>query len=109
MSYCTARSTAPIRAGGCTSACASGRYRTSPSDAILNLRVAWEHQEAPIEAFVYFLDELGLASGDFVVANPESLPAQIDDWFPFMSASELRAFGALAVFRYRRQGQPITQ
>ena len=81
----------------------------TPSDAILNLRVAWEHQEAPIEAFVYFLDELGLAAGDFVIANPESLPAQIDDWFPFMSANELRAFGALAVFRYRRQGQPITQ
>ena len=73
----------------------------TPSDAILNLRVAWEHQEAPIEAFVYFLDELGLVSGDFVIANPESLPAQIADWFPFMSANELRAFGALAVFRYR--------
>ena len=73
----------------------------TPSDAILNLRVAWEHQEAPIEAFVYFLDELGLVSGDFVIANPESLPAQIVDWFPFMSANELRAFGALAVFRYR--------
>ena len=79
------------------------------SDAILNLRVAWEHQEAPIEAFVYFLDELGLAAGDFVVANPESLPPQIDDWFPFMSANELRAFGALAVFRSQRQGQSVTQ
>ena len=28
---------------------------------------------------------------------------------PFMSAHELRAFSALAVFRYRRQGQQIAQ
>ena len=74
----------------------------TPSDAILNLRVAWEHQEAPIEAFVYFLDELGLASGDFAIVNPELLPAQIDDWFPFMSANELRTFGTVAVFRLQR-------
>ena len=71
-----------------------------PTDNILNLRVAWEHQEAPIEAFVYFLDELGLAPGDFVIASPDSLPDEIDDWFPFLSANELEAFGAVAIFRY---------
>ena len=29
------------------------------------------------------------------------MPAEIDDWFPFLSANELGAFGALTVFRYR--------
>ena len=74
----------------------------TPPDPLLNLRVAWEHVEPPFEAFTYFLDELGLPAGDFVITDPESLPAQLDDWFPFLSANELHAFGAVAVFRYRR-------
>lgn len=73
----------------------------TPADSLVNLRVAWEHVEAPFEAFVYFLDELGLAPGDFVITDPNSLSAHIDDWFPFLSANELHAFGAIAVFRYR--------
>ena len=73
-----------------------------PTDALLNLRVAWEHLEAPFEAFVYFLDEIGIAPGDFVITDPTGLPAEIDDWFPFLSANELRAFGVVAVFRYRQ-------
>ena len=71
-----------------------------PADAILNLRVAWEHVEAPFEAFVYFLDELGLAPEDFVITDTAKLPAEIADWFPFLSANELDAFGAIAIFRY---------
>ena len=58
--------------------------------------------EAPFEAFVYFLDEVGLAPGDFVITDPESLAARVDDWFPFLSANELHAFGAIAVFRYQK-------
>ena len=73
-----------------------------PTDALLNLRVAWEHLEAPFEAFVYFLDEIGIAPGDFVITDPTGLPAEIDDWFPFLSANELGAFGVVAVFRYRQ-------
>ena len=73
----------------------------APAETFVNLRVAWEHLEAPFEAFAYFLDEIGIAPGDFVIADPKSLPAQIDDWFPFLSANELRAFGAVAVFRYQ--------
>ena len=71
------------------------------AETLVNLRVAWEHVEAPFEAFVYFLDEIGVAPGDFVITNPTTLPAEIDDWFPFLSANELGAFGAVAVFRYR--------
>ena len=71
------------------------------AETLINLRVAWEHVEAPFEAFVYFLDEIGVAPGDFVIANPTALPAEIDDWFPFLSANELGAFSAVAVFRYR--------
>ena len=73
----------------------------APAETLINLRVAWEHVEAPFEAFVYFLDEIGLAPGDFVLADPTTLPAEFDDWFPFLSANELGAFGAVAVFRYR--------
>ena len=72
-----------------------------PADALINLRVAWEHVEAPFETFVYFLDEIGVTPGDFVITDPKTLPAEIDDWFPFLSANELGAFGAVAVFRYR--------
>ena len=74
----------------------------APAESLLNLRVAWEHLEAPFEAFVYFLDELGFPPGDFVITDPARLPPEIDDWFPFLSANELRAFGAIAVFRFRQ-------
>ena len=71
------------------------------AETLVNLRVAWEHVEAPFEAFVYFLDEIGVAPGDFVITDPAALPAEFDDWFPFLSANELGAFGAVAVFRYQ--------
>ena len=74
----------------------------APVESLLNLRVAWEHLEPPFEAFTYFLDEIGFPPGDFVITDPGSLPAEIADWFPFLSANELRVFGAIAVFRYRR-------
>ena len=73
----------------------------APAETLINLRVAWEHLEAPFEAFVYFLDEIGVAPGDFVIADPTTLPAEIGDWFPFLSANELGAFGVLAIFRYQ--------
>ena len=73
----------------------------APAETLVNLRVAWEHVEAPFEAFVHFLDEIGVAPGDFVITDPSTLPAEIDDWFPFLSANELGAFGAVAVFRYQ--------
>ena len=73
----------------------------TPADSLVNLRVAWEHVEAPFEAFVYFLDELGFPPGDFVIPDPEALPPEVHDWFPFLSANELGAFGAVAVFRYQ--------
>ena len=73
----------------------------APAETLVNLRVAWQHMEAPFEAFVYFLDEIGVAPGDFVITDPTTLPAEIDDWFPFLSANELGAFGAVAVFRYQ--------
>ena len=73
----------------------------APVETLINLRVAWDHLEAPFEAFVYFLDEIGIAPGDFVIPDPTALPAEIDDWFPFLSANELGAFGAVAVFRYQ--------
>ena len=72
----------------------------TPAGALLNLRVAWEHLEPPFETFTYFLDELGFPPGDFVIADPGALPAEIADWFPFLSANELRVFGAVAVFRF---------
>ena len=73
----------------------------TPPGSLLNLRVAWEHVEAPIEAFVYFLDGIGLPPGDIVIAEPAALAAEIGDWFPFLAANELKAFGAIAIFRYR--------
>ena len=74
----------------------------TPAENLINLRVAWEHVEAPFEAFVYFLDELGVRTRGLRDHGPgRSLSAQVDDWFPFLSANELGAFGAVAVFRYR--------
>ncbi len=52
---------------------------------------------------------IGVAPGDFVIADPASLPPEIDEWFPFLSANELGAFGAVAVFRYRPAPMKLEQ
>ncbi len=68
-------------------------------DKILNVRVLGEHQNGPLEAFVYFLDEIGIEKRHFVIPDTRSLPDHIYEWFPLLNHQTLDKYQSLIVFR----------
>lgn len=85
------------------------RYLHSAAPAnlrTLNVRVLGEHQDGPLEALVYFLDELGLTHGDFVIKATARLDPHIRAWFPDLAQDTLSVFRCLVVFRTRLPGRP---
>lgn len=66
---------------------------------MLNVRVVGEHQEGPLEAFVFFLDEIGLARGDFVIQNADRLHPLVYRWFPLLNQQMLAQYKSVIVFR----------
>jgi hypothetical protein len=68
-------------------------------DKMLNVRVLGEHQNGPVEAFVYFMDEIGGEKRDFVIPDTRSLPGHIYAWFPLLNRQTLIKYRSLVVFR----------
>jgi hypothetical protein len=66
---------------------------------MLNLWVLGEHQDGPVESFVYFMDEIGVKKGHFVIPDTLSLPDHIYEWFPLLNRQTLRKYQSLIVFR----------
>lgn len=56
---------------------------------MINVNVLGSHQDGALEAFLAFLDEVGIAHGDFVIADTSALHPAIYDWF----ATLTRRFG----------------
>lgn len=69
------------------------------TDRAVNLRILGEHQDGPLEAFVYFLDEAGIAPGDFALADPGALPPLIQIWFRLLWHETIGRYHAVLVFR----------
>lgn len=67
-----------------------------------NVRVLQEHQEGSVEALVYFLAEIGIHRGDFVIRDSKAVHPLINDWFDLLGVM-LENFDALMVFRNRPQ------
>jgi len=65
---------------------------------MLNLRVLGERQTASLEAFVHFLERIGLEYGDFVVRNPRRLPERVREWFSLLQPV-LDDFRTVVVYR----------
>lgn len=83
-----------------------GRLKMEPPTGdegiMLNIRITREHMEGPIEAFIYFLDELKFTvngSGDIVVTDTASVANRFRDWFPFLATNELDPYAALVIMR----------
>lgn len=79
---------------------------------MMNARVLGEHQDGPLEALVYFLDELGLTHGDFVITATDRLDWHVRVWFPELEQYTLSVFHCLVVFRTRlpaRPGRPAVE
>lgn len=70
-------------------------------EKLLNVRVLGEHQNGPLEAFVYFMDDIGVEERDFVIPDTRTLPFPIYEWFPLLNRQTLGRYRALVVFRMR--------
>jgi len=66
---------------------------------MLNVRVLGEHQNGPLEAFVYFLDEIGIEKKHFVIPNTDSLHPRICELFQLLNRQTLEKYRSLIVFR----------
>ena len=68
-------------------------------ERMLNVRVLGEHQNGPLEAFVYFLDEIGIEKKHFVIPNTNSLHPRIYEFFQSLNRQTLEKYRSLIVFR----------
>ena len=68
-------------------------------ERMLNVRVLGEHQNGPVEAFVYFLDEIGIVKKHFVIPNTNSLHPRIYELFQMLNQETLEKYRSLIVFR----------
>jgi hypothetical protein len=66
---------------------------------MLNVRVLEEHQNGPVEAFVYFLDEIGIEKKHFVIPNTNSLHPRIYELFQMLNRQTLKKYRSLVIFR----------
>jgi hypothetical protein len=66
---------------------------------MLNVRVLDEHQNGPVEAFVHFLDEIGIDKKNFVIPNNNALHPRIYEWFQRLNQETLETYRSLIVFR----------
>lgn len=63
-----------------------------------NVRVVGTAQHQPTRAFVFFLEALGMARDDFVIADTDAVPDTVRRWFPSFDQQILRRFSTLLVF-----------
>jgi hypothetical protein len=68
-------------------------------DRMLNVQVLGEHQNGPLEAFVYFLDEIGINKKSFVITDTSALHPRIAELFPVLNRQTLEKYSSLIVFR----------
>jgi hypothetical protein len=68
-------------------------------ERMLNVRVLSEHQNGPVEAFVYFLDEIGIIKKHFVIPDTNSLHPRIYELFQMLNQETLEKYRSLIVFR----------
>ena len=68
-------------------------------EQMLNVRILGEHQNGPVEAFVYFLDEIGIEKKHFVIPNTNSLHPRIYELFQVLNRQTLEKYRSLVVFR----------
>ena len=71
----------------------------SLKEQMLNVQVLGEHQNGPLEAFVYFLDEIGIEKKNFVIPDTSALHPHIYELFQLLKLQTLEKYCSLIVFR----------
>lgn len=64
-----------------------------------SIRVLGENQLEALTGFLHFLDGIGIAPGDFVIADTGDLHPQLRDWFGLLNQYVLGRYDTLVVFR----------
>lgn len=73
------------------------------TERMLNAQVLGEHQDGALEAFVFFLDEIGVEKQNFVIPDTSSLHPRIYNLFQLFSRQTLEKYRTLIVFRILSQ------
>lgn len=68
-------------------------------ERMLNVQVLGEHQNGALEAFVFFLDEIGIEEKNFVIPDTKALHPRIYEMFQMLNRQILEKFRTLIVFR----------
>jgi hypothetical protein len=68
-------------------------------EGMLNAQILGEHQNGPLEAFVYFLDEIAVNRRTFVIPDTRLLHPYIYELFPLLNQQTLKEYRSLIVFR----------
>ena len=68
-------------------------------EGMLNVQILGEHQNGPLEAFVYFLDEIAVNRKNFVIPDTRLLHPLIYELFPMLNQQTLKKYRSLIVFR----------
>jgi hypothetical protein len=68
-------------------------------ERMLNVRVLGEHQNGPLEAFLYFLDAIGIEKKHFAIPDTNSLHPRIYELFRSLNRETLAKYRSLIVFR----------
>lgn len=76
-------------------------------EQMLNLRVLGEHQNGPVEAFIYFLDEIGIEKKHFVIPDTGSLHPRIYELFQMLNWQTLERYRSLVIFRMNTNGPTL--
>jgi hypothetical protein len=76
-----------------------GQAPLSLKERMLNAQVLGEHQNGPLEAFVFFLDEIGIEKKNFVIPDTSALHPLIYELFQLLNRQILEKFCTLIVFR----------
>lgn len=71
----------------------------SLKEQMLNVQILGEHQNGPLEAFVYFLDEIGIEKKNFVIPDTSALHPHIYELFQLLKLQTLGKYCSLIVFR----------
>ena len=77
----------------------SGQTPLLLKSRMLNARVLGEHQNGPLEAFVFFLDEIGIEKKNFAIPDTRALHPRIYELFQLLNRQILEKFCTLIVFR----------
>lgn len=75
------------------------RLVSETAEQAASLLIIGEHQDGPLEAFVYFLDALGAAPGDFVLVDTNAVPPRIRRWFDLLWNGVFGRYRQVLVFR----------